>query len=135
MLCVCVLFCGVVQAPTMKSIHSLAGILLVLGFVQSSWQVPLLEADDSSRYRNPTSSNKKLYFFVPVYQLSVKMLHRTLSMGKKVDRFNPLYIHSTIILNINYKLMSMTYQNNYYIVLDFFKSGESIPLELSFKNM
>ncbi|XP_078099823.1 glucagon-1-like [Sander vitreus] len=31
----------------MKSIHSLAGILLVLGFVQSSWQVPLQEADDS----------------------------------------------------------------------------------------
>ncbi|KAK9523812.1 hypothetical protein VZT92_017702 [Zoarces viviparus] len=34
----------------MKSIHSLAGILLVLGFVQSSWQVPLQEADDSSRF-------------------------------------------------------------------------------------
>ncbi|XP_040888744.1 glucagon-1-like [Toxotes jaculatrix] len=33
----------------MKSIHSLAGILLVLGLVQSSWQVPLQEADDSSR--------------------------------------------------------------------------------------
>ncbi|XP_071370659.1 glucagon-1-like [Centroberyx affinis] len=32
----------------MKSIRSLAGILLVLCFVQSSWQVPLLEADDSS---------------------------------------------------------------------------------------
>ncbi|XP_054479978.1 glucagon-1-like [Anoplopoma fimbria] len=31
----------------MKSIHSLAGILLVLGFVQSSWQVPLQEADDN----------------------------------------------------------------------------------------
>ncbi|KAA8579500.1 glucagon-1 [Etheostoma spectabile] len=30
----------------MKSIHSLAGIFLVLGFVQSSWQVPLQEADD-----------------------------------------------------------------------------------------
>uniref|UniRef100_A0A3Q0T118 Glucagon n=1 Tax=Amphilophus citrinellus TaxID=61819 RepID=A0A3Q0T118_AMPCI len=29
----------------MKSIHSLAGILLVLGFVQSSWQVPV--HDDS----------------------------------------------------------------------------------------
>uniref|UniRef100_A0A3Q1I416 Glucagon / GIP / secretin / VIP family domain-containing protein n=1 Tax=Anabas testudineus TaxID=64144 RepID=A0A3Q1I416_ANATE len=27
----------------MKSIYSLAGILLVLGFVQSSWQVPLHE--------------------------------------------------------------------------------------------
>ncbi|KAI3366030.1 hypothetical protein L3Q82_009859, partial [Scortum barcoo] len=35
---------------TMKSIHSLAGILLVLGFVQSSWQVPLHEADDSSSF-------------------------------------------------------------------------------------
>ncbi|XP_073318419.1 glucagon-1-like [Pagrus major] len=34
----------------MKSIHSLAGILLVLGFIQSSWQVPLLEADDSSSF-------------------------------------------------------------------------------------
>uniref|UniRef100_G3PL47 Glucagon a n=1 Tax=Gasterosteus aculeatus TaxID=69293 RepID=G3PL47_GASAC len=33
----------------MKSIHSLAGVLLVLGFVQGSWQVPLQEADDSSR--------------------------------------------------------------------------------------
>nr|XP_046238779.1 glucagon-1-like [Scatophagus argus] len=32
----------------MKSVHSLAGVLLVLGFIQSSWQVPLLEADDSS---------------------------------------------------------------------------------------
>ncbi|XP_030607833.1 glucagon-1-like [Archocentrus centrarchus] len=37
----------------MKSIHSLAGILLVLGFVQSSWQVPVhddslsFEADDT----------------------------------------------------------------------------------------
>ncbi|XP_072245403.1 glucagon-1-like isoform X1 [Leuresthes tenuis] len=31
----------------MKSIHSLAGLLLVLSFVQRSWQVPLLEADDS----------------------------------------------------------------------------------------
>uniref|UniRef100_A0A3Q3WAU4 Glucagon / GIP / secretin / VIP family domain-containing protein n=1 Tax=Mola mola TaxID=94237 RepID=A0A3Q3WAU4_MOLML len=29
---------------------SLAGILLVLGFVQSSWQVPLLEADDNSSF-------------------------------------------------------------------------------------
>ncbi|KAM8905009.1 glucagon-1-like isoform 2-T2 [Spinachia spinachia] len=34
----------------MKSIHSLAGILLVLGFVQGSWQVPLQEADDSSSF-------------------------------------------------------------------------------------
>ncbi|XP_071320732.1 glucagon-1-like [Trachinotus anak] len=34
----------------MKSIHSLAGILLVLGFVQGSWQVPLHEADDSSSF-------------------------------------------------------------------------------------
>ncbi|XP_023285590.1 glucagon-1-like [Seriola lalandi dorsalis] len=34
----------------MKSIHSLAGILLVLGFVQSSWQVPLHEVDDSSSF-------------------------------------------------------------------------------------
>ncbi|XP_062270783.1 glucagon-1-like [Scomber scombrus] len=34
----------------MKSIYSLAGILLVLGFVQSSWQVPLQEADDSSSF-------------------------------------------------------------------------------------
>ncbi|XP_060923212.1 glucagon-1-like [Limanda limanda] len=32
----------------MKSIHSLAGILLLLGFVHSSWQVPLQESDDSS---------------------------------------------------------------------------------------
>ncbi|XP_070711749.1 glucagon-1-like [Pempheris klunzingeri] len=34
----------------MKSIHSLAGVLLVLCFVQSSWQVPLQEADDSSSF-------------------------------------------------------------------------------------
>ncbi|XP_040038405.1 glucagon-1 [Gasterosteus aculeatus] len=34
----------------MKSIHSLAGVLLVLGFVQGSWQVPLQEADDSSSF-------------------------------------------------------------------------------------
>ncbi|XP_070786807.1 glucagon-1-like [Enoplosus armatus] len=34
----------------MKLIHSLAGLLLVLGFVQSSWQVPLHEADDSSSF-------------------------------------------------------------------------------------
>ncbi|KAM3857128.1 glucagon-1-like [Diretmus argenteus] len=32
----------------MKGVHSLAGVLLVLGFIQSSWQVPLLEADNSS---------------------------------------------------------------------------------------
>ncbi|XP_035485690.1 glucagon-1-like [Scophthalmus maximus] len=32
----------------MKSLLSLAGILLVLGFVRSSWQVPVQEADDSS---------------------------------------------------------------------------------------
>ncbi|CAG5933427.1 unnamed protein product [Menidia menidia] len=31
----------------MKSIQSLAGLLLLLCFVQSSWQVPLLEADES----------------------------------------------------------------------------------------
>lgn len=48
--CVC-MWCSVVQVITMKTIHSLTGILLVLGFIQSSWQVPLLEADDSSRYR------------------------------------------------------------------------------------
>ncbi|KAE8278603.1 Dipeptidyl peptidase 4 [Larimichthys crocea] len=35
---------------TMKSINFLAGILLVLGFVQGSWQVPLLEADDNSSF-------------------------------------------------------------------------------------
>ncbi|XP_068447151.1 pro-glucagon-like [Clinocottus analis] len=34
----------------MKSIHSLAGVLLVLGFVQSSWQVPLQDAEDGSRF-------------------------------------------------------------------------------------
>ncbi|KAG7235412.1 hypothetical protein INR49_002723 [Caranx melampygus] len=34
----------------MKSIHSLAGILLLLGFVHSSWQVPLHNADDSSSF-------------------------------------------------------------------------------------
>ncbi|XP_076579611.1 glucagon-1-like [Chaetodon auriga] len=34
----------------MKSIQSLAGILLVLCLVQSSWQVPLLEGDDSSSF-------------------------------------------------------------------------------------
>ncbi|XP_029376767.1 glucagon-1-like [Echeneis naucrates] len=34
----------------MRSIHSLAGILLVLGFVHSSWQVPLHEAEDSSSF-------------------------------------------------------------------------------------
>lgn len=49
-LCVCVC-CSAVQVLTMKSLHSLAGVLLVLGFVQSSWQVPLPEADDSLRYR------------------------------------------------------------------------------------
>ncbi|XP_041834474.1 glucagon-1-like [Melanotaenia boesemani] len=32
----------------MRSVHSLAGILLVLGFVRSSWQLPLLEADDTT---------------------------------------------------------------------------------------
>ncbi|XP_039997917.1 glucagon-1-like [Xiphias gladius] len=34
----------------MKGIHSLAGVLFVLGFVQSSWQVPLTTADDSSSF-------------------------------------------------------------------------------------
>uniref|UniRef100_A0A3Q3M0D9 Glucagon n=2 Tax=Mastacembelus armatus TaxID=205130 RepID=A0A3Q3M0D9_9TELE len=34
----------------MKSIYSLINILLVLGCVQSSWQVPLLEADNSSSF-------------------------------------------------------------------------------------
>lgn len=43
------------QVMNMKS--SLAVILLVLGFVQSSWQVPLLEADDSSRYKNYIKTN------------------------------------------------------------------------------
>ncbi|XP_033472066.1 glucagon-1-like [Epinephelus lanceolatus] len=38
----------------MKSIHSLAGILLVLGFVQGSWQVSLQEADDSSSFEADT---------------------------------------------------------------------------------
>uniref|UniRef100_M4AHA3 Glucagon a n=1 Tax=Xiphophorus maculatus TaxID=8083 RepID=M4AHA3_XIPMA len=33
----------------MRSIHCLAGILLVLGFMQVSWQVPLLGTEDSSR--------------------------------------------------------------------------------------
>ncbi|XP_029023392.3 glucagon-1-like [Betta splendens] len=32
----------------MKTIYSLAGILLVLSFVQSSWQVPLHDTEDSS---------------------------------------------------------------------------------------
>ncbi|XP_042369286.1 glucagon-1-like [Plectropomus leopardus] len=32
----------------MKSIYSLVGILLALGFVQSSWQLPLQEDDSSS---------------------------------------------------------------------------------------
>ncbi|XP_069579409.1 glucagon-1-like isoform X1 [Brachyistius frenatus] len=32
----------------MRSIRSLAAVLLVLGFVRSSWQVPLQEADGSS---------------------------------------------------------------------------------------
>ncbi|XP_076004934.1 glucagon-1-like [Genypterus blacodes] len=32
----------------MRSIQSLAGLLLVLSFVQSSWQVPLLQAEDDS---------------------------------------------------------------------------------------
>lgn len=134
-----ILWC-VAQALTMKSILSLAGILLVLGFVQSSWQVPLLEADDSSRYRTPTPQETKilepqLYFFVPGHHLSVKILHRILPMGEKVNTFNPLYIHYAIVLNIKYKLMSMIYQNYFYIVLHFFKSGESVPLELSFKNI
>ncbi|KAK5847650.1 hypothetical protein PBY51_016760 [Eleginops maclovinus] len=34
----------------------LAGILLVLGFVQSSWQVPLQEADDSSSFEVENTS-------------------------------------------------------------------------------
>ncbi|KAG7503511.1 glucagon-1-like [Solea senegalensis] len=34
----------------MKSIYSLAGFLLVLGFVQSSWQVPLHEAEDNTSF-------------------------------------------------------------------------------------
>lgn len=37
------------QIVTMKGIHSLAGLLLVV-VVQSSWQVPLQEAEDNSRY-------------------------------------------------------------------------------------
>ncbi|AWO95558.1 putative glucagon-1-like [Scophthalmus maximus] len=39
---------NVLRVTTMKSLLSLAGILLVLGFVRSSWQVPVQEADDSS---------------------------------------------------------------------------------------
>lgn len=35
------------QVLTMRS--SLAGILLLLGFIQNSWQVPLLETGESSR--------------------------------------------------------------------------------------
>ncbi|XP_075905450.1 glucagon-1-like [Nelusetta ayraudi] len=35
----------------MNSIHSLAGILLVLGFFHSSSQVPLLQADDASSFQ------------------------------------------------------------------------------------
>ncbi|XP_047211650.1 glucagon-1-like [Girardinichthys multiradiatus] len=35
---------------TMKGIHCLANILLVLGFVQVSWQVPLLGIEDSSSF-------------------------------------------------------------------------------------
>uniref|UniRef100_A0A3Q4IDX4 Glucagon a n=1 Tax=Neolamprologus brichardi TaxID=32507 RepID=A0A3Q4IDX4_NEOBR len=41
----------------MKSIHSLAGILLVLGFVQSSWQVPLHDADDSLSFESDNTLN------------------------------------------------------------------------------
>uniref|UniRef100_A0A668TGZ3 Glucagon / GIP / secretin / VIP family domain-containing protein n=1 Tax=Oreochromis aureus TaxID=47969 RepID=A0A668TGZ3_OREAU len=41
----------------MKSIHSLAGILLVLGFVQSSWQVPLRDADDSLSFESDNTLN------------------------------------------------------------------------------
>ncbi|XP_024918374.1 glucagon-1-like [Cynoglossus semilaevis] len=36
----------------MKSIRSLAGILLVFGFVHTSCQVPLQEADDSSSFES-----------------------------------------------------------------------------------
>uniref|UniRef100_A0A3B3UD14 Glucagon a n=1 Tax=Poecilia latipinna TaxID=48699 RepID=A0A3B3UD14_9TELE len=43
----------------MRSIHCLAGILLVLGFVQVSWQVPLLGTEDSSRFLEPELSNIK----------------------------------------------------------------------------
>uniref|UniRef100_A0A3B4TZN0 Glucagon a n=1 Tax=Seriola dumerili TaxID=41447 RepID=A0A3B4TZN0_SERDU len=43
----------------MKSIHSLAGILLVLGFVQSSWQVPLHEVDDSSSFDDTLSEEPR----------------------------------------------------------------------------
>nr|XP_020441755.1 glucagon-1-like [Monopterus albus] len=39
----------------MKSVHSLAGILLVLGFVQSSLQVPVHEAYDSSSFEADNS--------------------------------------------------------------------------------
>ncbi|XP_014914968.1 glucagon-1-like [Poecilia latipinna] len=38
------------KLETMRSIHCLAGILLVLGFVQVSWQVPLLGTEDSSSF-------------------------------------------------------------------------------------
>uniref|UniRef100_A0A673A6D7 Glucagon n=1 Tax=Sphaeramia orbicularis TaxID=375764 RepID=A0A673A6D7_9TELE len=34
----------------MKSIHSLTGLLLVICFLQNSWQVPLQEADNSSSF-------------------------------------------------------------------------------------
>ncbi|XP_037552253.1 glucagon-1-like [Nematolebias whitei] len=33
----------------MKSINSVAGVLLVLGFIQISWQVPLLDTEERSR--------------------------------------------------------------------------------------
>ncbi|PWA32100.1 hypothetical protein CCH79_00013428, partial [Gambusia affinis] len=42
--------CFMSQLGTMRSIHCLAGILLVLGFVQVSWQVPLLGTEDSSSF-------------------------------------------------------------------------------------
>uniref|UniRef100_A0A3B3UBT4 Glucagon a n=1 Tax=Poecilia latipinna TaxID=48699 RepID=A0A3B3UBT4_9TELE len=43
----------------MRSIHCLAGILLVLGFVQVSWQVPLLGTEDSSRLQSELSNIKR----------------------------------------------------------------------------
>ncbi|XP_068165711.1 glucagon-1-like [Antennarius striatus] len=45
---------------TMRGIYFLAGVLLVLGLVQSSWQVPLLEAEDSSSFEADDSLRDEL---------------------------------------------------------------------------
>ncbi|XP_015233932.1 PREDICTED: glucagon-1-like [Cyprinodon variegatus] len=46
--------CSMSQLMTMRNIHFLAGLLLVLGFAQLSWQVPLLGMEDSLSFEEDT---------------------------------------------------------------------------------